>query len=88
MLRSGVTFVLLLAAPFASPASKAEAVRVTTDSVVYCFELAGRVERHQGAANERTRNLTLERKALCANGQVRSGIGKLRRALREAQAGG
>lgn len=88
MLRSGFSLMLLMAAPIGSTAATDHPLRVTTDSAAYCRELAVRVGAHPGAGADGVRNLAEEGKALCATGHVRTGIAKLRRALRAAQAGG
>ncbi len=69
-----LVLLLLSAAPFAMAAATDHPVRVTTDSSAYCTELAVRLAK-QG-------------QRLCESGHVRSGIAKLRRALRATQAGG
>ncbi|MBY0337994.1 MAG: hypothetical protein K2X11_15370 [Acetobacteraceae bacterium] len=59
-------------------------LRVTTESAEYCDHLAGRLP----PAPELTlaaRNLAQEGQRLCATGHVRTGIAKLRRALRASQ---
>ena len=61
--------------------------RVTTDTMEYCGSLAARVAALPTAGNEPSRSLAAEGVRLCGNGHVRTGVAKLRRALRAAQAG-
>jgi hypothetical protein len=88
MLRSGFSLLLLMATPIDSVAAKDHPVRVTTDSVAYCRELAERVASHPAATADEVRSLAAEGQALCDTGYVRTGIAKLRRALRAAQVDG
>jgi hypothetical protein len=60
--------------------------RLTTDSPEYCHQLAVRLEHHPGHAQQPISRLGEEGVRLCGAGQWRSGIAKLRRALRAAQA--
>jgi len=59
--------------------------RLTTDSVEYCSTLAARVAGLPKAREEPSRTLAAEGVKLCDDGHVRSGIAKLRRAVRAAQ---
>jgi hypothetical protein len=59
-------------------------VRVTTDSVEYCAALAARLALLPAGAQEPARSLAIEGQRLCQAGHVRTGIAKLRRALRAA----
>lgn len=77
--------VLLFAAAGASAATEPP-IRITTDSSAYCQELAARLAAQPQGQLEPALSLGAEGKALCATGHVRSGIAKLRRALRAAQA--
>jgi hypothetical protein len=79
-------FALLL---FASTSALAQqsAPRLISDSPEYCAELAGRFEALGAEAPAHLRVLADEGRQLCAEGQTRSGIAKLRRALKEAQRG-
>lgn len=63
-------------------------VRVTTDSNAYCAELALRLAAQPQGRIEPVRSMAEEGERLCETGHVRTGIAKLRRALRAAQAGG
>lgn len=80
----------LLAAGFvlanASPALANGAVRVTTDSLEYCQELAQRLEGLPRGREGLPRSLGQEGLRLCAEGHVRTGIARLRRAIRVARA--
>jgi len=76
--------VLALAVSF--PAAAEPNPRVTTDTREYCSVLAARVAATPAAAREPSRSLAAEGVRLCSNGHVRTGIAKLRRALRAAQA--
>jgi hypothetical protein len=60
--------------------------RVTTDTVEYCGSLAARLAALPAAGSEPSRSLAKEGVRLCGNGHVRTGVAKLRRALRAAQA--
>ena len=79
-------FALLLLLPPAALAQQA-APRLISDSPEYCAELAGRFEALGAEAPAHLRVLANEGRQLCAEGQTRSGIAKLRRALKEAQRG-
>ena len=74
--------VLLAAGP---AAAAGESPRVTTDTREYCGSLAARVAATPAAAQEPSRSLAKEGVRLCGNGHVRTGVAKLRRALRAAQ---
>jgi hypothetical protein len=63
-------------------------VRVTTDSSAYCQQLSARLADAPRSAEEPARSLAEEGQRLCQTGHVRTGIAKLRRALRAAQPGG
>ena len=77
--------VALLPLMLATPVQGETPLRVTTDSSAYCGELAARVSNQPGARQEVVRNLAEEGQRLCDTGHVRTGIAKLRRALRAAQ---
>jgi hypothetical protein len=77
-----------LAAPCAvptAPAAELPPVRVTTDSAAYCQELAVRIAAQPGPSSAAVRTLAEEGQRLCDTGHVRTGIAKLRRALRASQ---
>jgi hypothetical protein len=59
--------------------------RVISDTQEYCGTLAARLEATPAAQREPSRSLAEQGVALCGNGHVRTGIAKLRRALRAAQ---
>lgn len=59
--------------------------RVTTDSREYCVELADRLVVLPGAQEETVRRLAEEGIRLCETGHPRTGVAKLRRAIRAAQ---
>ena len=82
MLRA-VLAALLLAVP--AGAQDVASLRVTTDSATYCAELAERVAGMPRGAEEPARSLAEEGKRLCETGHVRTGIARLRRAIRQAQ---
>lgn len=90
MVRRGFPLALVLVLPMHSPAAPAneQQVRVTTDSAAYCQELAVRVAAQPAADTDpAVRSLAEEGQRLCDIGHVRSGIAKLRRALRASQPG-
>jgi hypothetical protein len=69
------------------PARADEAApRVTTDNAEYCDALAARLAATPQPVAEVSRDLGEEGRRLCANGHVRTGIAKLRRALRATRA--
>lgn len=59
--------------------------RVTTDTPEYCSSLVTRLAGLPAAQQEPSRSLAAEGERLCGNGHVRTGIAKLRRAVRAAQ---
>ncbi|WP_431283235.1 hypothetical protein ACQW02_00065 [Humitalea sp. 24SJ18S-53] len=63
---------------------RAETVRVTTDSPEYCASLSQRLAVAPGGATEPARSLGEEGRRLCDTGHLRTGIARLRRALRAA----
>jgi hypothetical protein len=78
-------FLLLpLLAGLPGPAS-AEALRTVPQDVSYCRELAGRLAPLPSAGRDPARALAEEGIRLCRDGHVRTGVAKLRRALRAAQ---
>ena len=76
--------ILLLAASAGAEPSP----RVITDTQEYCGSLAARVAANPAAHKEPSRSLAAEGVRLCGNGHVRTGVAKLRRALRAAQLSG
>lgn len=77
---------LMLLLPPSAWAQQA-APRLISDSPEYCAELAGRFAAIGAEIPGHLRALADEGQKLCAEGQTRSGIAKLRRALKEAQRG-
>ena len=74
--------MLLLTALFTAPNAADPPVRVTTDGASYCDQLITRLLAEPHDARMRVHGLTEEGRRLCGTGQTRSGIAKLRRALR------
>ncbi|TDG29300.1 hypothetical protein E2C05_18220 [Paracraurococcus ruber] len=66
-------------------ASADQGPRVTSDSPEYCTSLLTRLASLPAARQEPSRSLAAEGEKLCGNGHVRTGIAKLRRAVRAAQ---
>ncbi|MEO3475169.1 hypothetical protein AAFN86_25130 [Roseomonas sp. CAU 1739] len=60
--------------------------RVTTDSREYCVELVHRLVVLPGAQDEVVRRMAEDGMRLCDTGHPRTGVAKLRRAIRAAQA--
>ncbi|PWS35464.1 hypothetical protein DFH01_17790 [Falsiroseomonas bella] len=86
MLRAGT---LLLAVALCPGAGRGEQpMRVTTDSSAYCTELTQRFAAQATTMPASAVALAEEGQRLCQGGHVRTGIAKLRRALRVQQAGG
>ncbi|MBC9179251.1 hypothetical protein [Pseudoroseomonas ludipueritiae] len=78
-------FLLLpLLAGLPGPAA-AESLRTVPQDISYCRELAARLAPLPGAARDPARALAEEGVRLCREGYVRTGVAKLRRALRAAQ---
>lgn len=67
-----------------APGRTAE-LRTLPQGLEYCEELAGRLAPLPDAARETVHALAEEGLALCRQGHVRTGVSKLRRALRIAQ---
>ena len=88
MRRACLLPMLLCAAPIAMAGATDHPVRVTTDSSAYCMELAVRLASQPRSVAEPAKSLAEEGQRLCETGHVRSGIAKLRRALRATQTGG
>lgn len=76
-----VTAVLTSAA---SPAAVEPAPRTTDDTPEYCRSLAHRLATQPAARLEPSRSLGEQGVKLCGEGHTRTGINKLRRALRAA----
>lgn len=77
----------LFAAPPGSVVGAEPLARITTDSQDYCVELADRLARLPGAHDEPARSLAADGLRLCDSGHARTGVAKLRRALRAARLG-
>jgi hypothetical protein len=75
----------LLIAGSAAATAADPPLRVTTDGPEYCGQLHARVIAQPGAAQDPARSLAEEGLRLCDSGHSRTGIAKLRRALRAAQ---
>lgn len=75
---------LLVAVP-AVAAGGEPVARVTTDSPDYCRELVQRLAPLPGAAREPARTLAEDGMRLCESGHPRSGVARLRRAIRAAR---
>jgi hypothetical protein len=76
---------LPLAWLMATPAQATGVARITTESLEYCAELSQRLTTLPKAAEALPSTLAEEGRRLCASGHVRTGIAKLRRAIRAAQ---
>ena len=85
---AGLTVLLLAGMPFAALAAGDPPVRVTTDSPAYCRELCQRFHDLSGTSTAEARRLAERGRQLCESGHVRTGIAKLRRALRASQTAG
>jgi hypothetical protein len=84
MLRLAILSVVFLAI---GPARADDVTpRVTTDNAEYCEALAARLAASPQPVAAASRDLGEEGRRLCANGHVRTGIAKLRRALRATRA--
>ncbi len=77
---------LVLVTGFSGAALAEQPVRVTTESTAYCRELALRLAGMPSGTREPARRLGEEGERLCRAGHTRTGIARLRRALRLAQA--
>ena len=79
-----LALALLGVALLIAPARADNVLRVTTESVEYCEILSLRLGALPVAAGPLPRSLAEEGRRLCQAGHVRTGIAKLRRALRAA----
>jgi hypothetical protein len=79
----------LITLPFvwlmATPAQASGVARITTESPEYCAELSRRLTTLPKAGEAVPTALGEEGRRLCASGHVRTGIARLRRAIRAAQ---
>ena len=82
-MRGLLPFVLLFAPDLV--ASGEPIPHVTSDSREYCIELADRLGLLPGARQDSVRRLAEDGMRLCENGHPRTGVAKLRRAIRAAQ---
>ena len=83
-MRAFLPVALLVAAP-ELVAGGEPMPRVTTDSREYCVELADRLLEMPGSREETVRRLVEDGLRLCETGHPRTGVAKLRRAIRAAQ---
>ncbi|MCQ4161461.1 hypothetical protein NON00_16195 [Roseomonas sp. GC11] len=81
LLRLPCLMALLLAT---MPAAGAE-LRLLTPGLAYCDELSARYARLPRARQDIARSLAAEGARLCREGNIRTGVARLRRALRAAQ---
>jgi hypothetical protein len=75
----------VLALALVVSAAAEQGPRVTTDTVEYCGSLVARLSTLPAARREPSRSLAAEGMRLCDTGHIRTGIAKLRRAVRAAQ---
>ncbi len=90
MPRFAVVLTLLLLAILLGPrlAEAEPPTRVTTDNTAYCQVLLERISLVPASTQATPAQLAEEGRQLCGNGHPRTGIAKLRRALRLALAEG
>jgi len=89
LLPATLLIVPLLATPLLAEATLADSpARVTTDTAQYCDHLAARLSSQPAAARASVQSLAAEGIRLCDTGHTRTGIAKLRRALRTVQGPG
>jgi hypothetical protein len=84
-MRAVLPLALLIAAPDLMAGGE-PIPRVTTDSREYCVELADRLLGLPGADDDAVQRLATDGLRLCNNGHPRTGVAKLRRAIRAARA--
>lgn len=75
------SLLLLSSATGAGQWPAAPPMVVTTDTDAYCTTLSRQIDQHRGALPEAVAQLRAQGLRLCADGQVRGGINRLRRAL-------
>lgn len=78
--------LMVIAAP-AAAAGIEPAARMTSDSLEYCAELAARLAAMPAARQEPAHSLAADGLRLCETGHPRTGVAKLRRAIRAARGG-
>jgi hypothetical protein len=83
MPRRRLLLVTAILTSAASPAAE-PVPRVIDDTPEYCRSLAGRLATQPAARLEPSRSLGEQGVKLCAEGHVRTGVTKLRRAMRAA----
>ncbi|MBX6376549.1 MAG: hypothetical protein IRZ13_20275 [Acetobacteraceae bacterium] len=80
------TVLLVLLAPLPAAAGEGDSVvHVTTETREYCSVLADRFAAMRETASPLARALAEDGIRLCANGHVRTGVARLRRAIRLAR---
>ena len=84
-MRNAAGILLIVAATAPGVGAEPSPVRVTTDTLEYCSVLAERLHALPSSREEPALSLGTDGQRLCANGHVRTGVAKLRRALRAAQ---
>lgn len=84
-MRNAAGILLMIAAVSHGVGAEPSPVRVTTDTLEYCGALAQRLQSLPTAREEPALTLGADGQRLCASGHVRTGVAKLRRALRAAQ---
>jgi len=84
-MRNAAGILLMIAAMSPGLGAEPSPVRVTTDTLEYCGVLAQRLHSLPASREEPALTLGADGQRLCANGHVRTGVAKLRRALRAAQ---
>jgi hypothetical protein len=87
MMRAMLPRLLLALSVLSAPARAAlpAELRTVPQDLEYCQELAARLAPLPRAADEPVRSLAAEGARLCETGHIRTGIARLRRALRAAQ---
>lgn len=85
---SSVIALLLAASLLSAAGPEEQAPRLIDDTPEYCRSLARRLAVLPAARMEPSRSLGVEGLRLCGDGHLRTGITKLRRALRAAQEAG
>lgn len=83
-MRRALGLVLVITALAPGLRAETTTVRVTTDTSEYCETLSRRLAVLPMASQEPARSLAEDGQRLCHNGHVRTGVARLRRALRAA----
>lgn len=84
-MRNAAGILLIVAAIAPGAGAEPSPVRVTTDTLEYCGVLTQRLHSIPASREEPALSLGTDGQRLCASGHVRTGVAKLRRALRAAQ---